>query len=141
MVVRLHKRSVKGLTTATTIWVVACLGLAVGLGYYSIVVIATLSVIFIMIILKRVEERIISNKRSISLDICYEDHSGYYLEEILEFFGKAGVSIKNIRFKDQSDTKRSVRLSLYFGMLENQENIIKKLARKKEIIRLSPATE
>ncbi|MEG0307196.1 MAG: MgtC/SapB family protein [Clostridium sp.] len=42
------KGSVKGLTTAATLWVVACLGLAVGQGYYSLAVTASIMVFIIL---------------------------------------------------------------------------------------------
>ena len=36
-----EKGSVKGLTTAASIWTVACIGLAVGFGYYTLTILAT----------------------------------------------------------------------------------------------------
>ena len=39
-----EKGSIKGLTTAASIWTVACIGLAVGLGYYTLTILSTIFV-------------------------------------------------------------------------------------------------
>lgn len=47
---------VRGLTTAAELWVLAAIGLAVGMGFYFAALITTLIVIFILIPLKYVEK-------------------------------------------------------------------------------------
>jgi putative Mg2+ transporter-C (MgtC) family protein len=49
---------VRGLTTASTIWVAASLGMAVGFGYYWLAVFVTVAVVVVLFVLKPVEERI-----------------------------------------------------------------------------------
>lgn len=53
-----HKGSVKGLTTAATLWVVACMGISVGLGYYFLSIVSTIVVYFVLIVLKKVKVKI-----------------------------------------------------------------------------------
>lgn len=52
------KGSVRGLTTAAGIWMVATIGMAVGVGMYSVALIATVLVLFILIQLERIEHRV-----------------------------------------------------------------------------------
>ena len=52
------KGSVRGLTTAAGIWMVAALGMAVGVGMYVVASIATLLILFILLLLERIEHRI-----------------------------------------------------------------------------------
>lgn len=52
-----HKGQVKGITTAATLWVVAGIGLCVGMGQYLIAVIGAL-LIFMILQLGRIEKRI-----------------------------------------------------------------------------------
>jgi putative Mg2+ transporter-C (MgtC) family protein len=47
---------VRGLTTAAELWVLAAIGLSVGLGYYFAALVTTLIVIFILIPLKYLEK-------------------------------------------------------------------------------------
>lgn len=51
------KGSVRGLTTAAGIWMVAMIGLAVGCGLYTVSVVATLMILFILILLENIEHR------------------------------------------------------------------------------------
>lgn len=52
------KGSVKGLTTAAGIWMVATLGMAVGLGMYLVSIIATALILFILVQLEKIEHRV-----------------------------------------------------------------------------------
>jgi putative Mg2+ transporter-C (MgtC) family protein len=49
------KGSVKGLTTAASIWTVACIGLAIGLGYYFLSLLSTICVFLVLVVLKKFE--------------------------------------------------------------------------------------
>jgi len=51
-----------GLTTATGLWVSAGIGMACGLGLYSLAIIATALILFIFIVLWFIEERIKESK-------------------------------------------------------------------------------
>lgn len=52
------KGSVKGLTTAAGIWMVATIGMAVGVGMYIVSCIATLLIIFILVTIERYEHKL-----------------------------------------------------------------------------------
>ncbi len=52
------KGSIRGLTTAAGIWMVATIGLAVGVGMYWVSIIATALILFILVQLERIEHRI-----------------------------------------------------------------------------------
>lgn len=52
------KGSVRGLTTAAGIWMVAALGMSVGVGMYVLATIATLLILFILVHLEHIERRL-----------------------------------------------------------------------------------
>ncbi|MCM1517031.1 MAG: MgtC/SapB family protein [Pseudoflavonifractor sp.] len=52
------KGSVRGLTTAAGIWMIATIGMTVGVGMYMVSVIATVLVLFILVLLDRYEHHI-----------------------------------------------------------------------------------
>ncbi len=52
------KGSVRGLTTAAGIWMVAIIGMAVGLGMYWLSVVASGLILFILVLLEKIENRI-----------------------------------------------------------------------------------
>ncbi len=51
------KGSVRGLTTAAGIWMIATIGMAVGVGMYLLAIIATALILFILVFLDRYEHR------------------------------------------------------------------------------------
>ena len=55
-----NKGNIKGLTTAATLWVVACLGLAIGMGGYYISIFSTIIIFITLVFLKRIEGKLIS---------------------------------------------------------------------------------
>lgn len=48
------KRSVSGLTTAASLWAVACLGLAIGMGYYALACLSFLSIFIVLVAVQRI---------------------------------------------------------------------------------------
>lgn len=62
---------VKGLTTAASLWVVACIGLGIGLGLYRLTGVAFVAVFLSLVILKKVEERFSNAVSSFSLELSY----------------------------------------------------------------------
>ena len=52
------KGSVRGLTTAAGIWMVAIIGMAVGLGMYWLSIVASAMILFILVQLERIEKRV-----------------------------------------------------------------------------------
>lgn len=114
------KRSVKGLTTATTIWVVACIGLTIGMGYYAIAIIATVSIFFVMITLRRFESMAKDRMYQVKLTVSYKDQE--FLEELLQFIHKKKVQIRDI--KTDTEPEKGLfqcKLILYFGMSQKRE--------------------
>lgn len=58
------KGSVRGLTTAAGIWMVAIIGMAVGLGLYLLSIVASLLILFILVQLERIEQRLSRGSQS-----------------------------------------------------------------------------
>lgn len=59
-----EKGSIKGLTTAASLWIVACMGLAVGHGLYSLAIIAAIIVVITLSLLRKLDKYIyISSSR------------------------------------------------------------------------------
>jgi putative Mg2+ transporter-C (MgtC) family protein len=127
--------TIKGLTTATTIWLVACLGLAIGLGFYRIGFYSAIGVVFIMIVLKKFEKRIFSNRAQRSLAIVFQDPEGNYLEQLTSYFYDSDVRITNIRsIQTLEDGNIEVVISLDFGISHNYEGVLKQMAKSHHIV-------
>ncbi|MEG0773291.1 MgtC/SapB family protein [Clostridium sp.] len=89
------KGSVKGLTTAATIWTVACIGLAVGLGYYFLATTSALIIFITLIIFKKFEDKLIYKKRNLKLYIeFYDGISGN--KELCKYFEELSIDILHV---------------------------------------------
>ncbi|MBC8062533.1 MAG: MgtC/SapB family protein, partial [Clostridiaceae bacterium] len=65
------KGSIKGLTTAASIWGVACIGLAVGSGYYFLSISSAISVYIVLVTFKKIESRYIDKLKTVKLEIKF----------------------------------------------------------------------
>jgi len=123
--------SVHGLTTAAAIWVMAGLGLAVGIGYYSLAIIgAVLSVIVLnpfMMIEKAVKGQKTSCKYTIRATDC-----GPALTRIMEALRRSPSEVKQLRISDKGDyheiifhhTDEDERQSKFADELAKTEGIV-----------------
>ena len=68
-IVNTGKQEVKGLTTAAGLWASACMGLAIGAGFYECVLLAVVLIFLSMRVLGAVENHIVDNARNMNLYI------------------------------------------------------------------------
>ncbi len=66
--------SVKGLTTAASLWSVACIGLVVGSGYYAIAGIAAVIMLITLKTFSQIENKLTRTKRLFSLQITADEN-------------------------------------------------------------------
>ena len=91
------KASIRGLTTAASLWVVAGIGLAVGSGFILPAIFTTAIAIAILTLNSLVEKKMKRNKyRSIKMLIAGQ---GHFLDEITQILKKHSVKLKNYKFK------------------------------------------
>lgn len=67
------RQEVKGLTTAAGLWASACMGLAIGAGFYEGVVIAFVLVAFCMNTLPFIEDAILAGSRNLNIYVEMDD--------------------------------------------------------------------
>lgn len=70
---------VKGLTTAAGLWASACIGLAVGIGFYVGAIIGTCMIFIVMAIFHNLDDLVVSSSKKINLYIELERTSDVYV--------------------------------------------------------------
>ena len=90
-----EKGAVRGLTTAASIWTVACIGLAVGLGYYSLAVLSTICVFIVLVFLKVFEVRLFKNANIFKIEIQCNNNKDI-IEKLEGCFEDMGIKIETI---------------------------------------------
>ncbi|SEF56420.1 putative Mg2+ transporter-C (MgtC) family protein [Caloramator fervidus] len=103
--------NVKGLTTAASLWTVACIGLAVGCGLYFEAFITTLFVFLSLRGLKVIEQRISKEDRYYNLQILAENVPGV-IGNIGKELEKLNINIIGIEISGGEDDEAVVFLNL-----------------------------
>jgi putative Mg2+ transporter-C (MgtC) family protein len=98
--------SVRGLTTAATLWVVAAVGLASGAGYYSGAVIATLLVLFALYPLRILAYKIVRRFRPEIGLLLVELPLGHSPGEVIDEVERAHVRLESIEVSQQGERRR-----------------------------------
>ncbi len=106
--------SVRGLTTAASLWTVAGLGMAFGMGFYSLGAIATLLVLVSLSFLKKLDP-IIKKDRFLTLAVTAVNRDGL-LEELQEIF-----SVRNLLISDLISNVDLVADELFFQVVITQQ--------------------
>ena len=110
--------SVRGLTTAAGLWVVACIGLAVGAGLYIPAVVTTVLILFVLIYFIKFEQFFTGLREFKGLVLVVEDRPGQ-IGNIGSILGDMGISIKNIqlnRMEHDDDLEVELLIELPSGM-------------------------
>ena len=103
--------SVKGLTTATTLWLVMAIGLACGSGNILIAVLTTAVCLVALIAFRRAEKMI--NKRNPIITIVVPSETAV-LRSVLDMASRFGINVKNIDSQIARYREREVlRVRLY----------------------------
>ena len=87
------KRSVTGLTTAASLWAIAGLGIAIGMGFYTIALSSFIGIFFALTIVKRIV-RVPTAKK---LEIQYI-HRTETKEFLTEYFQEKNIVIEDVNF-------------------------------------------
>lgn len=111
------KGSVRGLTTAASIWSVACIGIAIGVGFYRISIIGGLSIITVLVVLKKIEEKFIIKASNIKLKVKYKDKSEA-IKEIKESIDEFQIKIENIEVLNENECIYTLSKSKLVGINE-----------------------
>ncbi|NLT19455.1 MAG: MgtC/SapB family protein [Syntrophomonadaceae bacterium] len=119
--------TVRGLTTAAGLWVVACIGLAVGAGLYIPAIVTTILILFILIYFVEFEERFTGMRVYKGLIMVVEDRPGQ-VGVIGSILGNMGVLIKNIQLTRLEDEDLEVELLLHLPAHISITEIIEELS-------------
>jgi putative Mg2+ transporter-C (MgtC) family protein len=98
--------TILGLTTAATIWVVAAIGICIGIGHADIAVVASLSVVGILVATNMFEDRVLGRSLTFACEIAVDDPEGRVRGAINESLARHDLVL------DDFDISEKGRLSL-----------------------------
>ena len=122
--------SVRGLTTAASLWVVAAIGIATGAGYYSAALITTVVVLVSLWPLRIIAFRLFERVRPGELRLEVELQPTQSPSILLDPLEKRGVAVRSFEVEDAQDRRRVV--------LEVRSSTVKPEQVTSELMRLEP---
>lgn len=131
--------NVKGLTTAASLWVVACIGLAVGAGMYLVSISSTIIVYFTLHVLGNFEKRHFMKNSNMIINIYTKDKAGQF-GKIGNVLGSFNVRIGNMQIERDDDDEEDennelmVELTLKVPMGTNTISMIKQIEEIEDVI-------
>lgn len=100
------RNRIKGLTTAAGLWASACVGLAVGIGFYEVALIGAVSIFVILTILHVWDQFMRRNTRAVELYV--ELAPGTSLGDFLRSAREAELTVSNLQLEHETNPDRSV---------------------------------
>jgi putative Mg2+ transporter-C (MgtC) family protein len=122
--------SVQGLTTAAGLWVVACIGLAVGAGLYVPAIPTTILILFVLIYFIKFEARFTGRREYKGIVMVVEDKPGQ-VGIIGSILGDLCVLIKNIQLTQVEDNYLEIEVLLQIPAGLSVEQVIEELSNVK----------
>lgn len=103
--------NVKGLTTAASLWAVSCVGIAVGIGFYSGSLVATVIIFLTLVVIKKTQMKM-GTQKSVRLYVHTQIKKGE-VRELTRLIEEMGVKVKNTDFiSSERDGEMVLRYSI-----------------------------
>ena len=130
-----RRNQIKGLTTAATLWATACMGLAVGVGFYECALVMYVLLIFILLLVSLLDNRYLKVPTSTSLYLEVRRDIG--LGDAIRFIHEIGWTVRDVKeFPSGRPDVLAVRIDLEseqamredlscMHMLRDQEGVIR----------------
>lgn len=109
--------NVKGLTTATSLWTVAMVGLAVGAGHYFSAAGTTIALLIVLVLLNVLEKRAIHPYQTISVVVTAHDNP-VLVETLVELFKGLKKTVLSLGV-EESTLKQDTTVTMVVKTLEN----------------------
>lgn len=140
--------SIKGLTTAATLWLSACLGLAIGMGYYWIAGLG-LAIVMVVLIGLRMVQGVALRNDLVVLEIKFTDKRAS-MEFLRNYFSEHYITVENIEFvqkyeeEDKPNGRENVWLYHYTVVMPRTLELVSiqsSILMEENILRISEVTE
>ncbi len=126
--------SIRGLTTAASLWVVACLGIAIGMGDYIIAIVGFLVVYAVLGFLKKIIK--ISPVRKLKIEYKHKLDTKKFIDD---YFQRHDITVEGVRFSvsNLNDTKIYTNVySIDFGKDIDYVDIVEGLSMNENILKV-----
>ena len=103
-----NRNKIAGLTTAASLWNVACLGLAAGMGYYGVALAGCAAVMITLTVLQRLVH--VNAIKRIEISFIHRVETLNYINE---YFEHAGVKVMDVDFHVENKGEYNLYTNVY----------------------------
>ena len=130
------RNEIKGLTTAATLWTTACMGLAVGVGFYECALIMYILLIIILVFVSVLDKKYLKIPTSTALYLEVRKEAG--LGDAIEYIHDVGWHIREVKeFPSGREDVLAVRMDLEpDNALRGDVSAIRLLVEQPDVLRL-----
>jgi putative Mg2+ transporter-C (MgtC) family protein len=121
--------SVRGLTTAASLWVVAAIGAGVGLGAYLVASATALVALLTLLLLRPLRTRLVRGIKSDHEEYVVRAGAELQLERLIADVSTSGVRIDSLRIDEEDGGEREIVLLLRIPTSQRPEDVAGVLAR------------
>ncbi len=115
-----NRQQTKGLTTAAGLWASACMGLAIGAGFYLGALVACILIIITVVLLSKLESFILSHSRTVNMYIEFENIDDVAL--IVSTFKEQGVRVFDVEISKQRSSKSGCPNAIFSLLLPKKKS-------------------
>lgn len=122
------RNQIKGLTTAASLWVASCMGMAFGAGYMSVGISCFLMVMVANLILMKLSQKVEENSRYVSLYVEVEETVGVKkLRKKLSQMGYTISSMNKTKDKTLAGTDAALMIEVDYGEKHSHHALFEEL--------------
>ncbi|HBI55228.1 MAG TPA: methyltransferase [Firmicutes bacterium] len=123
--------TIRGLTTAASLWSVAGVGMAIGTGYYLGAILTTVLMVVVLFFFSFLEQRILQRTVKV-VEMTVADIPGQ-LGQVASRLGELGISIKSVGISPHSSEQVNIELMLKIPASLHLHEVIDSLAQLKGV--------
>jgi putative Mg2+ transporter-C (MgtC) family protein len=99
-----RQNQVKGLTTAAGLWACACMGLAIGIGFYSAAILSCLLIFSTITVLNNVERKIIFHSHMMEVYVEFKNYRE--INDFIGYLSDNGIDVASVKIVPSDNEKR-----------------------------------
>lgn len=125
---------IRGLTTAASLWVVACIGLAAGSGFYLAAALGTFLVLFALVILGTIEDYVRGKRQEDIFNIIVDEH--VQTQMIGQILSEYGVVVRRVNMERVEGNRQLIEIAVNIPPHADRIVVLNKLAALSGVYRI-----
>lgn len=114
------RQQIKGLTTAAGLWASACMGLAIGAGFYLGALVACILIIITVVLLSKLESFILARSRNVNMYIEFQNIDDVAI--IVAKFREQEVRVFDVEISKQKSSKTGYPNAIFSLLLPKKKS-------------------